>query len=40
MTHPSIRLGNAERMAYCLGYLDRLSAAGDGFDKFPALSQR
>ena len=40
MTHASIRHGNAERMADRLSNVDRLRASGDGFDKFPALSQR
>jgi hypothetical protein len=40
MTHPSIRHGNAVRMAYRLRDVDRLRASGDGFDKLTALSQR
>ena len=40
MTHPSIRHGNAVRMADRLRDVDRLCASGDGFDKLPALSQR
>jgi hypothetical protein len=40
MTHPSIRHGNAVRMADRLRYLDRLRASDYGFDKLPALSQR
>jgi hypothetical protein len=40
MTHPSIRHGNAERMADRLRYADRLRASGDGFNEFPTLGQR
>ena len=40
MTHPSIRHGNAVRMADRLRYLDRLRASDYGFDELPALCQR
>src|SRR5262245_22111906 len=38
-SHPSIRHGNAIRMADRLRYVDRLCASGDGFDELSALSQ-